>query len=75
MALLTLLDAHLAYGHVPLLDGAAFSLEPGERVALIGRNGAGKSSLLRIVAGLEQPGDVGHQRLVRAGKGADADGR
>ena len=57
MALLTLLDAHLAYGHVPLLDGAAFSLEPGERVALIGRNGAGKSSLLKILAGLERPDD------------------
>jgi ATP-binding cassette subfamily F protein uup len=57
MALLTLLDAHLAYGHVPLLDGAALSLEAGERVALIGRNGAGKSSLLKILAGLERPDD------------------
>jgi ATP-binding cassette subfamily F protein uup len=57
MALLTLLDAHLAYGHVPLLDGAAFALDAGERVALIGRNGAGKSSLLKILAGLERPDD------------------
>jgi ATP-binding cassette subfamily F protein uup len=57
MALLTLIDAHLAYGHVPLLDGAAFSLDAGERVALIGRNGAGKSSLLKILAGLEKPDD------------------
>jgi ATP-binding cassette subfamily F protein uup len=57
MALLTLLDAHLAFGHVPLLDGAGFSLEAGERVALIGRNGAGKSSLLKILAGLEKPDD------------------
>jgi ATP-binding cassette subfamily F protein uup len=57
MALLTLADAHLAYGHVPLLDGAALALEPGERVALIGRNGAGKSSLLKILAGLEKPDD------------------
>jgi ABC transport system ATP-binding/permease protein len=57
MALLTLLDAHLAYGHVPLLDGAAFALDAGERVALIGRNGAGKSSLLKILAGLEKPDD------------------
>jgi ATP-binding cassette subfamily F protein uup len=57
MALLTLLDAHLAFGHVPLLDGAGFSLEDGERVALIGRNGAGKSSLLKILAGLERPDD------------------
>jgi ATP-binding cassette subfamily F protein uup len=57
MPLLTLTDAHLAYGHVPLLDGAAFSLEDGERVALIGRNGAGKSSLLKILAGLERVDD------------------
>ena len=55
MALLTLSNAHLAYGHVPLLDGTALSLEAGERVALIGRNGAGKSSLLKILAGLEKP--------------------
>lgn len=57
MALLTLANAHLAYGHLPLLDGAALALEPGERVALIGRNGAGKSSLLKILAGLEKPDD------------------
>jgi len=57
MALLTLSNAHLAYGHVPLLDGTALSLEAGERVALIGRNGAGKSSLLKILAGLEKPDD------------------
>ena len=44
-------------GHVPLLDGAAFSLEAGERVALIGRNGAGKSSLLKILAGIEKLDD------------------
>jgi ATP-binding cassette subfamily F protein uup len=57
MALLTLSNAHLAYGHVPLLDGTDFSLEAGERVTLIGRNGAGKSSLLKILAGLEKPDD------------------
>ena len=57
MALITLTDAHLAYGHVPLLDGTGMSLEGGERVALIGRNGAGKSSLLKILAGLERPDD------------------
>jgi ATP-binding cassette subfamily F protein uup len=57
MALLTLTNAHLAFGHVPLLDGAGFSLESGERVALIGRNGAGKSSLLKILAGLDKPDD------------------
>ena len=57
MALLTLLDAQLAFGHVPLLDHADFALEAGERVGLIGRNGAGKSSLLRILGGLESADD------------------
>ncbi|QBC42199.1 ATP-binding cassette domain-containing protein [Iodobacter fluviatilis] len=51
MPLLIVENAHLAYGHVPLLDGASFNLDPGERVGLIGRNGAGKSSLLKTVAG------------------------
>ena len=55
MACLTLLNASLAFGHVPLLDHAQFSLEMGERVGLIGRNGAGKSSLLSILAGWSQP--------------------
>ncbi|HTH79012.1 MAG TPA: ATP-binding cassette domain-containing protein [Ramlibacter sp.] len=57
MALITLLDTQLAFGHVALLDHADFSLEAGERVGLIGRNGAGKSSLLKILAGLEQADD------------------
>ena len=57
MALITLQDAQLAYGHVALLDHTAFALETQERVGLIGRNGTGKSSLLRILAGLEQPDD------------------
>jgi ATP-binding cassette subfamily F protein uup len=54
MALLSLSNAHLAYGHVPLLDGATLSLESEERVALIGRNGTGKSSLLKVLAGQEK---------------------
>ncbi|PVY56941.1 ATP-binding cassette subfamily F protein uup [Simplicispira sp. 125] len=52
MALITLLNAQLAFGHVALLDHATFSLETGERIGLIGRNGAGKSSLLKILGGL-----------------------
>ncbi len=57
MALITLLDAQLAFGHVPLLDHADFSLETAERVGLIGRNGAGKSSMLKILGGMEKPDD------------------
>jgi ATP-binding cassette subfamily F protein uup len=52
MPLLTLRNAELAYGLHPLLDRAAFSIEPVERLGLIGRNGTGKSSLLRVIAGL-----------------------
>ena len=52
MALISLSKAQLAFGHVALLDHADFSLEAGERVGLIGRNGTGKSSLLRVIAGV-----------------------
>ena len=51
MAVISLTSAQLAFGHVPLLDHADFSLETGERVGLIGRNGTGKSSLLKIISG------------------------
>jgi ABC transport system ATP-binding/permease protein len=57
MALMTLSNIQLAYGHVALLDRAHFALEAGERVGLVGRNGTGKSSLLKILAGLELPDD------------------
>ncbi len=57
MAILSLSNAHLAYGHVALLDGAGLSFEAGERLALIGRNGTGKSSLLRVLAGSERLDD------------------
>ncbi|MBW9105681.1 ATP-binding cassette domain-containing protein [Paraburkholderia phenoliruptrix] len=57
MSLYTITGAQLAFGHVALLDHADFSLETGERVGLIGRNGAGKSSLLKIVADLTKPDD------------------
>lgn len=57
MALITLLNAQLAFGHVALLDHADFSLQQGERIGLIGRNGAGKSSLLKILGGLETADD------------------
>jgi ABC transport system ATP-binding/permease protein len=51
MALLSLRDAELAYGLHPLLDRAALSVDDGERIGLIGRNGTGKSSLLNVIAG------------------------
>ena len=57
MALVTLSNAQLAFGHVPLLDHTALSLEAAERVALIGRNGSGKSSLLKVLAGTDKLDD------------------
>jgi len=57
LALITLTEGRLAFGHVPLLDHTTFSLESGERIGLIGRNGTGKSSLLKILAGLEKLDD------------------
>ena len=60
MPLLTFDRLELAYGHWPLLDGASLVIEAGERIGLIGRNGTGKSSLLKIIAGINPPdaGDV-----------------
>ena len=52
MPLLTLDRACLAYGHVALLDHAALQIDSGERIGLIGRNGSGKSSLLKALNGL-----------------------
>ena len=63
MAILSLHEVELAFGHVALLDRVSFSIERGERIGLIGRNGAGKSSLLAIVAGVREPDDGG---IVRA---------
>lgn len=54
---ITLDKACLAYGLTPLLDHADFQLDPGERVGLIGRNGTGKSSLLKVLAGVSKLDD------------------
>jgi ATP-binding cassette subfamily F protein uup len=61
MALLSMLDVHLAFGGPPLLDGVNLQIETGERVCLVGRNGAGKSTLFRIAAGVSRPdsGEIG----------------
>jgi ATP-binding cassette subfamily F protein uup len=57
MPLVTLEKISLAYGHHPLLSEVDFLLDAGERVGLIGRNGSGKSSLLKIIAGEAEPDD------------------
>ena len=51
MSLLRLRDIHLAFGGPELLSGANLKLEKGERVCLVGRNGTGKSTLLKIISG------------------------
>jgi ABC transport system ATP-binding/permease protein len=55
MALLSLRNVTLAFGGAPLLDGVSLQVERGERICLLGRNGAGKSSLLALVAGEVTP--------------------
>lgn len=65
MTLLTLCNIHLSYGHPPLLDGISLILQPKQRVCLVGRNGEGKSTLLKIIAG-DLPPDAG-KCVVRQG--------
>ena len=72
MPYIKLSNACLAYGHVPLLDHTDFMLDPAERVALIGRNGTGKSSLLAALAagsgrGKIDDGEVWVQPGIRVG--------
>jgi ATP-binding cassette subfamily F protein uup len=52
---LTLDNVALAFGHMPLFERADLRIDPGERIALIGRNGSGKSSLLRVLSGETVP--------------------
>ncbi len=55
MPVIAIDDVSTAFGHVPLLDHASLTIESGERIALIGRNGTGKSTLLRILSGELEP--------------------
>ena len=55
MPLVSLDQVSIAYGHLPLLEDATLRLEPDERVCVIGRNGTGKSTLLKILAGAVPP--------------------
>ncbi|WP_127219879.1 ATP-binding cassette domain-containing protein [Neisseria meningitidis] len=57
MNILSVENASFAIGHVALLDKTSFQLDSGEKVGLIGRNGAGKSSFLKILAGLQKLDD------------------
>jgi ATP-binding cassette subfamily F protein uup len=68
-ALLTANDLALAYGHQRLLEAVALSVAPGEKVGLLGRNGCGKTSLLRILAGHQNAdtGEVIRRRGLRIG--------
>src|SRR5687767_6565342 len=58
MPLVALDRVNIAFGHLPLLEDAAFQVDAGERVAVIGRNGSGKSTLLQILGG-DLPPDSG----------------
>src|ERR1039458_6150597 len=68
-ALLTANDLALAYGHQRLLEAVPVLVAPGEKVGLLGRNGSGKTSLLRILAGHQNAdaGEVARRRGLRIG--------
>ena len=70
MPLVSLDDVSIAFGHRPLLDRAALQIEPRERVSVIGRNGTGKSTLLKILGGEIAPdsGTVWRQPALRTAR-------
>jgi ATP-binding cassette subfamily F protein uup len=67
MALLSLRDIRVAFGGPPLLEGATLQVEPGDRICLLGRNGTGKSTLLKVIAGEIAPdeGEIVRQQGVK----------
>ncbi|MDL2269399.1 ATP-binding cassette domain-containing protein [Desulfosarcina sp. OttesenSCG-928-A07] len=70
MALITLRDVSIRFGEKPLLENVNFSVQPGERICLLGRNGEGKSTLMRIISGriLPDSGEVTRQQGLIIGK-------
>src|SRR5688572_30070670 len=64
MSLLTLTNIHHAFGSDVILDGATLSIEPGEKVGLVGRNGTGKTTLLRVIQGTLMA-DSGNRQMAR----------
>src|SRR3954462_7065221 len=67
MALLGMQDVSIAFGGPPVLDHARFAIERGERVCLLGRNGAGKSTIMKLLDGSLRPDDG---EIVRQGGGS-----
>ncbi len=67
--LLSASELRLSYGHQRLLAGATIAVEAGEKVGLVGRNGCGKTSLLKILSGDQEPdaGEVSRRRGLRVG--------
>ena len=66
MALLSLRDIQLSFTHPPLLAGVSLSIDEGERICLIGRNGEGKSTLLKLIAGdVQRSQTPGYETRVR----------
>ncbi|NNJ69254.1 MAG: ABC-F family ATP-binding cassette domain-containing protein, partial [Boseongicola sp.] len=53
--LLQLSDISLTFGGDPVFDGMSLTVQPGDRLALVGRNGSGKSTLMKVMAGLVEP--------------------
>jgi ATP-binding cassette subfamily F protein uup len=70
MATITLKDIALSFGGLPLLNGIDLQIEPGERVCLVGRNGEGKSSLMKILSGEIEPdrGEITRQKGLRVAR-------
>ena len=67
MALIGMRDVCWGFAEAPLLENVNFQIEKGERVCLVGRNGVGKSTLLKLLGGSMQPdsGDIWHRQGVR----------